>query len=262
MRPLLIALTATFIAACGAKTPPCTSDAVKTEVIGMARAAIREGLLKNDPDMRTDHVMSKLGIALVDIETTDHNEGIDKHSCSATLRITLPPEVAALKDHRAFRAYARLQADVPIEGNAIVAPITYSSYLSEQEKALIVDVDGERPPAKFIEGAHKAGAFDVDLTALPDLHAGLTLYNTKGKHLLIRPNEAGSLEFHMNFENTICRPWTQVITAEQGSTLVYDNPEVGCSVIFSRLGGMLLVEHEGCDLMAEACFPDGIYQRQ
>jgi hypothetical protein len=153
-------------------------------------------------------------------------------------------------------------AEVEVHDNEIVAPISFSSYLSEKEKMLIVNTEGERAAAKFIQSANKAGAFDADLTALPDLHAGLTLFKAEGKHLLMRPNEIGGLEFHMTYDNPVCRPWTQVITEEKGSVLRYDNPEVGCSVTFSRLGEMLVVEHDGCEPMMEACFPDGIYQKQ
>lgn len=262
IRPLVHLLLASILTACGARTPPCTDDAVTTEVLRIARAAIEENLRKNEREVQTGQIMSTLNLRVQDIATASHEKSIDKFNCTANLHVGLPAEVAALKDHRAFRAYTQLKADLPMQGNDIVAPVTYSSYLSEKNETLIVDAEGVLAPARFIQGAHKAGVFSSDLASIPDLHAGSTHYSAKGKSLLIRPNAIGGLEFHMAFENRACHPWNQVITEEKGSTLVYDNPSVRCTVIFSRLGELLFVEHEGCDLMVEACYPDGIYQKQ
>ena len=261
-RPLVYVLLASLLTACGARTPPCTDDTVKAEVLKIARTAIEEGLRMNDREVQTGHVTSRLNLSVQDIATASHEKSIDKFNCTANLHVGLPAEVAALKDHPAFRAYTQLKADLPVQGNDIVAPVTYSSYLSEQNEKLIVDAEGVAAPARFIQGAHKAGVFSSDLASMPDLHAGATQYSAKGKSLLIRPNAIGGLEFHMAFENRACHPWNQVITEEKGSTLFYDNPSVRCTVIFSRLGELLFVEHEGCDLMVEACYPDGIYQKR
>jgi hypothetical protein len=262
MRALLLAMTVSVLAGCTAKTPSCSDATVIARIIQIAHNSIESGLLQNDPAARTDQIFEKVRIALTDIVASDHDESIDKHTCTARLRITLPPEIISLKDHRAFQMLALGQTTVEVEGNDIVAPLTYTTYLSQEDHTLIVRSEGEKAPARFIQAAHKVGAFDVDLRTLPDLHGGLTLYSGTGKTLLIEPADGGLLQFHVNYERNQCRPWAQLITEERGDTLVYNNPEVGCSVLFSRLGEILLVEHKGCEMMARSCSPDGIYQKQ
>lgn len=264
-RSVRLALFAAFtviVAGCGSKTPPCNDESVIAAVNGYAGQAIRDGLLRNDPELRAEQIMSRVSVAVTDIATTDYDKSIDKHTCSASLRVTLPTEIATLNGYRAFQTLALGDTKVNVEGNDIVAPITFTSYLSEQDEQLIVYSEGENVPAKYIQGAHKAGAFDADLSTLPDLRAGLTLYTTPGKNVLIEPADNGALKFHVNHQSHMCRSWTQFITEERGATLVYDNPQAGCSLIFSRLGQIMLIEHKGCNLMAKACYPDGVYQKQ
>ena len=174
----------------------------------------------------------------------------------------MPAQLAALNDYRAFQSLALGTTKVNVEGNDIVAPITFTTYTSERDGQLIVHSEGENVPAKYIKGAHKVGAFDADLSTLPDLRAGLSLYSTTGKTLLLEPIENGALKFHLNHQSHMCRSWTQYITEERGDTLLYDNREIGCSLLFSRLGQIILVEHQGCEMMADACYPDGIYYKQ
>ncbi len=206
--------------------------------------------------------MSRISLSVTDVVATGYDSSIDKHTCSANVRVALPAELAALNDYRAFQTLALRKTKVNVEGNEIVAPITFTSYLSEEDKRLIVYSDGEDVPARYIRGARAVGAFDADLSTLPDLRAGLTLYTTVEKNVLIEPDENGALKFHINHQSHMCRSWTQYVTEERGDTLIYDNPEVGCTVYFSRLGQIMLVEHEGCDLVAKACYPDGIYSKQ
>ncbi|HUU74014.1 MAG TPA: hypothetical protein VMW70_15415 [Burkholderiales bacterium] len=263
MRQLLIVMIVIVFGGCThATTPSCADKSVIGKIVQLARQSIESDLLEDDPAARIDQVMERLAIGLADIESSDHDETIDKHSCTANLRIALPPEIAALKDHRAFRLLALGQTSVEIQGNDIVAPVTYTTYLSQDDQELIVRAQGEQAPARYIQAAYKVGAFDADLRTLPDLRGGLTLYSGPGKTLLIEPVENGSLQFHVNYERNHCRPWAQLITEERGDTLVYDNPEVGCTVLFSRLGEILLVEHKGCEMMARSCSPDGVYQKQ
>jgi len=263
MRQLLIALTVALLGACnGAQTPSCSDSVVVGRIIALARNAIESELLRKDPAARTSQVMERLIFTLADITVTDHDETIDKHSCSANLRVTLPPEIAGLSSHRAFQVLALGQTSIEVQGNDIVALVNYTTYLSQEDQALIVRADGEKMPARYIQAAYEVGAFDADLTRLPDLHSGLTLYSAPEKTLLIKPAEDGLLQFQISYENNHCRPWAQLITEERGDTLLYDNQEVGCSVLFSRLGEILLVEHKGCDMMAPSCSPDGIYQKQ
>lgn len=262
VRLLVIAAVTLIVAGCGAKTPSCDDQTVITAVNGYAEQAITEALMRNDPDLRVEQIMSRLSIAVTDVTASDYNKSIDKHTCSATLRVTLPTEIAALNDYRAFQRLALGNTEVKVEGDNIVAPITFTSYLSEQDDQLIVYSEGENVPAKYIRGAHKAGAFDADLSTLHDLHVGLTIYSTAGKNLIIEPADNGALKFHVNHQSHMCRSWTQFITEERSDTLVYDNPEAGCSLVFARLGQFMLVEHKGCELMAKACYPDGVYQKQ
>lgn len=262
MRQLLIALTVAALGGCTAtKTPSCTDATVIERITSLARNAIETELLQNDPAARTSQVMERLRFTLANIAATEHDESIDKHTCSANLRVTLPPEIAGLRNHHAFQVLALGQKTIAFQGNDIVAPVTFTTYLSQEDQTLIVRADGETVPARFILAAHKVGAFDADLTRLPDLHSGLTLYSGPDKTLLIKPVENGSLQFQISYESNHCRPWAQLITEERGDSLLYDNPEVGCSVLFSRMGEILLVEHTGCEMMAPSCSPDGIYQK-
>jgi hypothetical protein len=258
---LLAALTL-IIAGCGGGTPPCNDESVLAAVRGSAEHAISEGLLRNDPEMPIEQIMSRVGLSLTDVASSDYDKGIDKRTCSAALRVALPAEVAALNNYRAFRKLALGDTVVHVEGNDIVAPIIFTSYISEQDDQLIVYSEGEDVAAKYIKGAHEAGAFDADLTALPDLYLGPNLYTTAGKRLLIEPVDKDALKFHINHQSHMCRSWAQFITEQRADRLVYDNPEADCSLIFSRLSQVILIEHEGCELMVEACYPDGVYQRQ
>ncbi len=262
MRLIILVITALIISGCGGKTPSCTDETIVAQITKYADDAIADGLLKNDPDIRIEQMMSQIRLALADITTTEYNKGIDKHSCSANMHVTLPPGVAALVKHRVFQSLSPANLDVDVQGNDIVTPITYTTYRSEKENQLIVRAKNEKIPAKYIQRVHKIGAFDSELRALPDLRLGLTLYSMRGKNVLIEPAEDGSLQFRINFQSAICRPWMQTFTEERGDTLIYDNREVGCSVSFSRLGEIMLVEHDGCGLMARSCYPDGVYRKQ
>jgi hypothetical protein len=262
MRLAVLAAVTLIVAGCGGNTPPCDDETVIAAVHGYAEQAITDALMRNDPDLRVERIMSRISVAVTDVTSSDYNKSIDKHTCSAALRVTLPTEIAALNDYRAFQRLALGNTEVRVEGNDIVAPITFTSYLSEQDDQLIVYSEGDDVPAKYIREAHKAGAFDADLSTLHDLHVGLTIYTTAGRNLILEPADNGALKFHVNHQSHMCRSWTQFITEERGDTLVYDNPEAGCSLIFSRLGQIMLVEHTGCELMAKACYPDGVYQKQ
>jgi hypothetical protein len=259
---ILIALTVPIMTACGIKTPPCTDKTVVATVTGFAKQAIIDALHRNDPTLNVQPVMSRIGLSVTEIAETGYDQSIDKHTCSANLRVALPPEIAALNDYRAFQTLALGKQKVEVEGDDIVAPITYTTYLSGKDETLIVSSEGDNVPARYIRGAHTVGAFDADLRSVPDPHAGLTLYTTTEKSVLLEPAENGALKFHINHQSHTCRSWTQIITEERGDTLVYDNREVGCAVYFSRLGQIMLVEHEGCEMDVKACYPDGIYTKQ
>ena len=262
MRLLILVSSALIISGCGGKTPSCTDEAIVAQVTQYAEDAIADGLLQNDPDIRVEQIMSRSNLMLTDITTTAYDKGIDKHSCAANVRVSLPPGVAALKEHRVFQSLKLAKLDVHVQGNDIVTPVTYTTYRSEKEKQLIVRAENEKVAAKYIQGLHKIGAFDSELRAVPDLRLGLTIYSTSGKNVLFEPAEDGSLGFRVNYQSPVCRAWMQTITEERGDTLIYDNREVGCSVSFSRLGEIMLVEHEGCGMMARSCYPDGVYQKQ
>jgi hypothetical protein len=258
----LIALSALIFTACGGKTPSCSDKKVVAKVTRLAKQGITDALRRNDPDVNLKSIMSRIGVSVTDIAQTEYVASIDKHSCSANLRVTLPPELAALNEYRAFQTLALGKQKLDVEGNDIVTPITFTSYLSGKDGSLIVSSEGDNVPARYIKGAYSVGAFDADLRSVPDPHAGLTLYTTTEKSVLLEPAENGALKFHINHQSHLCRSWTQMITEERGDTLVYNNPEVGCAVYFSRLGQILLVEHEGCGKDTKACYPDGIYIKQ
>lgn len=262
MRLLILVITVLTVSACGGKTPSCTDEAIVAQITQYADDAITNGLLQNDPDIRVEQVMSQSHLMLADITTTEYNKGIDKHSCSANLRVTLPPGVAALKEHRVFQSLPLAKLDIEVQGNDIVTPITYTTYRSEKENELILSAENENIPGKYIQGVHKIGAFDSELRSVPDLRLGLTIYSMRGKNILIEPAADGSLGFRVNYQSPICRSWMQTISEERGDMLIYDNRDVGCSVSFSRLGEIMLVEHEGCEMMAQSCYPDGVYQKQ
>ena len=259
---IIIALSAFIITACGGKTPACGDKKVVSRVTSMATQAIRDALLRNDANVNVDSIMSRIGVSLTSIAETGYDKSIDKHSCSANLRVALPPELAALNEYRAFQTLALGKQKLNVEGNDIVTPITFTSYTSSKDGSLIISSEGDNEPARYIRGAHSVGAFDADLRSVPDPHAGLTLYTTTEKSVLLEPAENGALKFHINHQSHLCRSWTQIITEERGDTLVYNNPKVECAVYFSRLGQILLVEHEGCDMVVKACYPDGIYTKQ
>jgi len=260
--PILIALITLIITACGGKTPPCSDKAVLATVTSLATQSIRDALHRSDSAVNVDSIMSRIGVSVTNIAETGYEKSIDKHSCSANLHVALPPELAALNEYRAFQTLALGKQKINVEGNDIVTPITFTSYLSSKDGSLIVSSEGDNIPARYIKGAHAVGAFDADLRSVPDPHAGLTLYTTTEKSVMLEPVEGGGLKFHINHQSHLCRSWTQMITEERGSTLVYDNAAVGCAVYFSRLGQILLVEHEGCDMVVKACYPDGIYTKQ
>ncbi len=263
LRQIPIMLALALLGGCtDAKTPSCTDATVVQRIIALARNAIGSELLQEDPSARTSQVTERLRFTLVGITSKDYERTIDKHTCAATLHVSLPPEIAGLRDHRAFQVLALGDRTMAFQGNDLVALVSYTTYLSQEDQALVIRVEGETAPARFIRAAYKVGAFDADLTRLPDLHKGLTLYAAAEKSLLIKPADDGLLQFQISYENNYCRPWAQLITEERGDRLIYDNPEVGCSVAFSRLGEILLVEHAGCDKMAPSCSPDGIYQKQ
>ncbi len=262
MRLLVTVFSALLVSACGSKTPSCTDDIVVAEITKYATDAISDGLLKNDRSSPVEEILSRTRLSLTDITTTEYNKGIDKHSCAAKLLVTLPPGVAALKEHRVLKSLALARLDVDVEDDAIVTRITYTTYRSENNKQLVVRAENENIPAKYIQGVHKIGAFDSDLSTLPDLSLGLTIYSTSDKNVLFEPADDGSLRFRINHRSPACRPWMQSITAERGDTLIYENRDVGCLVSFSRLGALMLVAHEGCTMMARSCYPDGVYQKQ
>ena len=262
MRVFIFAIASLIISGCSDKTPSCTDVVVQVQVTDYVVAAIKQSLLQNDPDTHVEQVMSNSNLMLENITTTDYDNGIDKHSCRADLRLTLPPGVAALKDHHVFQSLPIAKLDIAVQGDDIVSPITYTTYRSEKENQLIVRTGNENTAAKYIQGVHKIDAFDTELRALPDLHLGLTLYSTIDKNILIEPEKNGSLKFRVDYQHPVCRSWKQSITGEIGDTLIYENRAVGCSVTFSRLGEIMLVEHEGCEMMVRNCYPDGIYRKQ
>lgn len=259
---VVISLSTLIISACGGNTPPCGDETVVAKVRNFATQAVSDALRRNDPQLNVAPIMSRISVSLTNIAETAYDAGIDKHSCSANLRVALPPELAALNEYRAFQVLALGKRKLDVQGNEIVTPITFTSYTSSKDGSLIVNSEGDNVPAQYIKGAQSVGAFDADLRSVPDPHAGLTLYTATEKSVLLEPAENGALKFHIGHQSHLCRSWTQVITEERGDTLVYNNPKVRCTVYFSRLGQILLVEHDGCDMVVKACYPDGIYTKQ
>ena len=260
---VLPVLLLSVLAGCGAaRTPDCTDEKVVARISESATRTVEQYLLRADPGTNVSAVLSRIGLAPTAIVTATHDDLIDKYTCSALLYVALPPEIVAVKDHHVFRTVALGKLNLEVRGDAVVAPITYSVYQTSRGKELIIDVQGLDAPAKFVANAYSLEAFTGNLRALPDLRAGLTLYNAERKHLLLEPLTDGALRFHISYDNKICRPWNQRVTEERGDTLIYDNKEVGCSAIFHRLGEIVLVEHRGCELMVEICFPDGVYRKQ
>lgn len=206
--------------------------------------------------------MSRLSVALTGVSVSAHDRSIDKWTCSAELRLRLPANVAQLSSHPTFKRIATPKVEVASEGDDLVVPIAYTVYQTQEKKELVVSAEGLEAPARFIQGAQRMGAFDLDLRTPPDLRAGLSLYSGQRKQLFIEPDADGRLRFQINYDNPACRPWMQHITAERGNMLLYDNRAARCSVIFSIFGELVLAEHRGCELMPERCFPDGAYRRQ
>lgn len=261
-RACLLISAACIAAACGTRTPQCADAQVVARVEQLAAASIEEGLVRFDPEVKLEPVLSRIDIAVASALSTAYDKAIDKWTCSAQLRVGLPAQIAAMHAHPAFKAAAIPKLEVHFQGNDLVTPITYTVYRSQDEKQLIVNAEGLDVPARYVRGAYRVGAFTADLNTAPDLRAGLTLYSAQGKHLLIRPTDDGRLQFHASYDNPMCRPWTQNITAERDNTLIYRNEAAGCAATFSLLGELLLVAHEGCSLMVQSCLPDGVYRKR
>jgi hypothetical protein len=228
----------------------------------LAASTIEEALTQADPKAKPSTVLSRLNIVLTSVSATAHDESIDKWTCSAELRVKLPPEIVEIREHPVFKAVASPKPDMKFLGDELVSPVAYTVYQSREKRELILSAEGLDVPAKYLQGAYRVGAFASDLRTAPDLRTGLALYNARAKHLLIQPTDDGKLRFHFTYDNPACRGWMQHITEERGDTLIYDNPAVACSVIFSVLGELILVQHKGCNLIVENCLPDGIYRRQ
>jgi hypothetical protein len=260
-RPLIGILAGFVVAACGPHTPKCTDQQVLTQVRQLAAGKIEETLVRADPAANPASVLSRIEIAVDAVSLLSQDQKSGKLTCSADVRFKLPAEVFEHMDHPVFRA-AVPKSGASFQADHLVSPVSFTVARDRQSRELIVEADGLDAPARFVRGAYFVGVFTSDLRTLPDLRAGLILYNAKGKHLIIQPTDQGPLQFQFNFENPTCRAWMQYITEERGSTLVYDNRSVGCSVVFSLLGEALLVEHKGCELMVPGCFPDGVYRKQ
>jgi len=262
VRACALILLICLLGACGSRTPQCTDRDVVGRIEQMARYAAAESLTAGDKEAKPDDLLAPVRFALTSISAVQHDRQIDKWSCRGELRVTFPPEFAALNAHPAFRQIVASKLDIQFRGSAIVVPVEYTLYQTVETRELMLEPKGLDVPARYIKRAHRAGALATDLTNRPDLHAGLTLYQSQAKHLLIQPAENGKLQFQVNYDNAVCRPWMQNITQERPDTLLYDNPAAGCSATFSLFGKLLLVEHRGCALMPESCFPDGIYLKQ
>jgi hypothetical protein len=260
MRLIASFLLALAVAACGSGTPDCGDERVETRVRQSAMSLIEEALTRADPKARPSATLSRLDLALAGVSVAARDRSIDKWTCSAELQVKLPAGVALLSTHPAFKRIARVE--VAFRGDDIVVPFTYTVYQTREKKELVVTAEGLEALPRFIQAAQRMGAFDLDLRTPPNLRAGLSLYSGQRRQLLIEPDAGGRLRFQVNYDNPACRSWTQHITQERGSTLIYDNPAARCSVTFSLFGELLLAEHKGCELMPERCLPGGAYRRQ
>ena len=263
MRFFILFVLVLLLAGCGlTKTPKCADQRVVARVIQSAANTFEETLAQVDPGATSSEAVSRIMLSLDSVFSTARDNEIDSYTCESQLHIILPPQIAALHQQRAFRVVAFAKLGVRLQGNDIVAPLTYTVYRSREKKELMVDVEGLRDLSIYIERAYRAGAFTASLQPLPDLRGGMTLYNAAGKHLLVEPAAAGALQFYLSYDSTLCQPWRQTITEEHGDTLIYDNKEFGCSATFFRVGEMVLVEHQGCTRMIATCYPDGVYRKQ
>jgi hypothetical protein len=262
MRLPILVISTLLISACGRGTPSCADKAIVAQIMQRADAAIAAALLKNDPNIRTQSMISDMRPELADITTIEHDNSIDKYSCSANILITLPPGVAALKDREVVQSTSLAKFNLGIEGDDIVAPMTYTTYRSEIDNQLILHTENENLPAKYVQTVHKIGAFDAGQRALPDLRRGPIRYRKPEMTVLIESGEKSALQFRVDYlKRPMCRSWMQAFTEESGDKLIYENPEVGCKLNFSRLGEIMLVEHEGCEMMPRPCLPDGVYEK-
>ena len=262
MRLTILVISTFLVTACGG-TPSCNDEKIVAQIAQSAEEAIAKGLLKNDPGIDTEMLISEMNLALADITTTEHDKSIDKYSCSANILITLPPGVAALKDSGVVQSTSLAKLNLMVEGDDIVAPMTYTTYRSEKDDQLILYTEHENLPARYVRTVHTIGAFDSGQRPLPNLRHGPTLYGNPEMTVQIEPAKKGALQFRVDYlKRPMCRSWTQTFTGERGDKLIYENPKVDCQLSFSRLGEIMLVEHEGCELMPRPCLPDGVYQKR
>ncbi|MGH8678439.1 MAG: hypothetical protein ACREUQ_08835 [Burkholderiales bacterium] len=231
-------------------------------VIQSAINTFEETLAQVDPGATSSEAVSQIMLSLDSVVTTASDKEIDTYTCESQLQIILPPQIAALHQQRVFRVVAFAKLGVRLQGKDIVAPLTYTVYRSRGKTELMVEVEGLQALAIYIERAYRAGAFTAAIQPLPDLRAGMTLYNAESKHLHIEPVANGSLQFYVSYDSAVCQPWRQTITEERGDTLIYDNKEFGCAATFNRVGEMVLVDHQGCNRMIVTCYPDGVYRKQ
>ena len=262
MRLTVLVISTLLTTACEG-TPSCNDEKIVAQITQSAEEAIANGLLKNDPGIVTETLIPQMNLALADITTTEHDKSIDKYACSANILITLPPGVAALKDSGIVQSTSLAKLNLVVEGDDIVAPMTYTTYRSEEDDQLILYTENENLPARYVRAVHKIGAFDSGQRPLPNLHSGPTLYGKPEMTVQIEPATKGTLRFRVDYlKRPMCRSWTQTFTDERSDKLIYENPQVNCQLSFSRLGEIMLVEHEGCHNMPRPCLPDGVYQKQ
>jgi len=261
MRLTILVISTLLMTACGG-TPSCTDEAIVVKITQLAEEAVANGLLKNDPDIDTGLLISEMNLALADITTTEHDKTIDKYSCSANILVTLPPGVAALKDNDVVQSTALATLSLAVEDDDIVAPMTYTTYRSEEDDQLILYTENENLPAKYVQAVHKIGAFDSGQRPLPNLRRGPTLYGKPEMTVQIAPATKGTLRFQVDYlKRPMCRSWMQTFTGERDDKLIYESPKAGCLLSFSRLGEIMLIEHEGCEMMPRPCLPSGVYQK-
>jgi hypothetical protein len=261
MRLTILVISTLFISACGG-TPSCTDETIVAQITQYAEEAIANSLRKNDPDIDTELLLSQMNLALADITTTEHDKTIDKHSCSANILITLPPGVAALKDSAVIQTTSLVKLKLLVEGDDIVAPMTYTTYRSEKDDQLILSTEDENLPARYVQAVHKIGAFDSGQRPLPNLRRGPTLYGKPEMTVQIEPATKTTLRFQIDYlKRPMCRSWMQTFTDERDDKLIYENSEAGCLLRFSRIGEILLIEHESCEMMPRPCLPSGVYQK-